>query len=287
MADGEAEAPDSAAFVAALAARGTAQRTPCGDGEMVWRSWGDGPPLLFVHGGHGSWTHWIRNIESLSRRFRVIAPDMPGYGDSAMPPVPYSADSIAAIVAEGITRLLPARERFGLVGFSFGGVIGGRVARFHGTRANALVLVGTGGLGLPRGTLAPMRNWRRLSDPADRRAAHRRNLEILMIANPAKIDPLAVHLQTENAARTRVRSRPISLTHSLARLLPEIAAPLAAIWGERDATAGPYLEARRKLIEERRPGARTGVIEDAGHWVQYEAPERFEAALTETLDHLA
>ena len=35
--------------------------TPCGEGTMVWRAWGGGVPLVLLHGGFGSWTHWISN----------------------------------------------------------------------------------------------------------------------------------------------------------------------------------------------------------------------------------
>jgi len=52
---------------------------------MVWRVWGGGPPLVLLHGGTGSWMHWIRNIEELARDFTVVAPDIPGSGESASP----------------------------------------------------------------------------------------------------------------------------------------------------------------------------------------------------------
>ena len=99
--------------------------TPCGAGAMVWRLWGKGPPLVLLHGGYGSWTHWLRNVEPLSRRFTVIAPDMPGLGDSASPPAPYSAASLAAIMAEGLDRIVPPPEAVAMAGFSFGAVMGG------------------------------------------------------------------------------------------------------------------------------------------------------------------
>ena len=51
-------------------------------GGVCWRGFGAGPALVLVHGGHGSWLHWVRNIEALSRSFTVWVPDLPGYGDS-------------------------------------------------------------------------------------------------------------------------------------------------------------------------------------------------------------
>ena len=59
------------------------------DGEQLHLSVrGDGPPLVLLHGNFGSWMHWIRNVEVLSQHYRVIALDIPGFGDSATPPKP-------------------------------------------------------------------------------------------------------------------------------------------------------------------------------------------------------
>src|ERR1700757_1219101 len=80
---------------------------PCGDGRMVWRCWGSGKPLVLLHGGYGSWMHWIRNVLPLSRQFRVIAPDLPGLGESATPPEPWTAQGLAAIIVEGLEVVLP------------------------------------------------------------------------------------------------------------------------------------------------------------------------------------
>ena len=82
----------------------SAQRweTPCGDGTMVWRGWGSGPAVLLVHGGAGSWRHWVRNLAALGASHTVIAPDLPGLGDSARAPDPISAESVAALVGQGL-----------------------------------------------------------------------------------------------------------------------------------------------------------------------------------------
>ena len=95
-------------IVAAIEAKAGRIETPCGDGVMVWRSWGDGPALVLLHGAFGSWNHWIRNILPLAERFRVLVPDMPGYGASAMPPLPYSPESLGEIIAAGIETVVAA-----------------------------------------------------------------------------------------------------------------------------------------------------------------------------------
>jgi pimeloyl-ACP methyl ester carboxylesterase len=219
----------------------------------------------------------------LSRRYRLIVASLPGLGESDDAPMPHTPEGIAAIAAEGIARILPAGERFHLTGFSFGGLIAGHVAASFGESCRSLTLVGAGGLGLKRSAMRKLVSWRHIEDEAGRLAVHRENLEILMIADPAKIDDLAIHLQAENAARGRVNSPTIAMTDTLARKLPLVHARLAGIWGERDATAMEDLPARARLLRGIQPQAPFIVIADAGHWVQYEAADAFNEVLLEVL----
>ena len=57
----------------------TRKATRCGTG-LGCRAWGDAMPLVLLHGASGSWTHWIRDIAPLAKRFSVIVPDLPGLG---------------------------------------------------------------------------------------------------------------------------------------------------------------------------------------------------------------
>jgi pimeloyl-ACP methyl ester carboxylesterase len=272
-----------AAQVARLAATSRRIETPCGDGVMVWRVWGEGEPLVLFHGGFGSWTHWMRNIPALSRHYRLIVASLPGLGESDEAPRPHTPQGLAAIAADGVARILAPGERFHLTGFSFGGLIGGHVAASLGERCRSLTLVGAGGLGLKRSAMRKLISWRHVEDEAGRLAVHRENLAILMLADPAKIDDLAVHLQAENAPRGRVNSPPIAMTDTLTRMLPQVRGRLAGIWGERDATAMEDLPARARLLRGIQPDAPFVVIAEAGHWVQYEAAEAFNEILLELL----
>jgi 2-hydroxy-6-oxonona-2,4-dienedioate hydrolase len=277
----ESETP--AAQVERLAAASRRIETPCGDGVMVWRSWGEGEPLVLFHGGFGSWTHWFRNIPVLSRRYRLIVASLPGLGESDDAPLPHTPEGIAAIAAAGVARILAPGERFHLAGFSFGGLIGGHVAASFGESCRSLTLVGAGGLGLKRSAMRKLLSWRHIEAEEGRLAVHRENLAILMLADPAKIDDLAVHLQAENAARGRVNSPTIAMTDTLTRRLPLVRGRLAGIWGERDAAAMEDLPARARLLRGIQPSAPFVVIADAGHWVQYEAAEAFNEILLELL----
>jgi 2-hydroxy-6-oxonona-2,4-dienedioate hydrolase len=268
------------ALVEGIAAEADRVETPCGDGTMVWRLWGSGPPLVLLHGGYGSWMHWIRNVLPLSRRFRVIAPDLPGLGESATPPEPWTAAGLAAFVVAGRDIVLPKHAAPHLAGFSFGGVIGGSVAAQLGDRLRGFTVVGSNGLGLTRSP-TELRRVPTGADEQEEFATHRFNLNQLMIHDPAKIDELALYLQKTNHARARMRSRRFSRSGALAEALPRLKAHLDGIWGERDATAYPHVEERAQILRSVQPTARFAVVPGAGHWVQYEAADRFNELIAE------
>ncbi len=273
---------ETKAFVDGIAAEAERLETPCGDGMMVWRVWGAGPPLVLFHGGYGSWTHWIRNVLPLARTFTVAAPDLPGLGESATPPEPHTAEGLARIIVDGLAIVLPRHERLHIAGFSFGGVLGGHVAAQLGDRVRAFTVVGSNGLGLIRQP-TDLRRVAAGASAADALATHRHNLGALMIADPRKIDELAVYIQAQNAPRGRVKSRRFSRADTLVRALPLVKARLDGIWGGRDATAYPHLDERARTLRKVQPDARFEIIEGAGHWVQYEAADRFNPLLADIL----
>ncbi len=267
--------------VARVESLATRQLTPCGSGSMVWRVWGDGRPVVLLHGASGSWTHWIRNVQPLAEHFRVLAPDMPGFGDSDMPAEPHTAESLADVVASGLDILVPAPTDLDMAGFSFGGIIAGLVAARLGRRIGTLALLGAGGLALP-----PMRPPALLQiEPdmtlADVERVHRANLMTLMIGDPRRVDDLAVFLQMKNLRETRFRSGRIPESDALRRALPAIQSRLTSILGGRDAFMASRLDAYRHMLESFQPDLDFRVIAGAGHWTPYEAPEEVNAALVE------
>ena len=267
-------------LLAAIEHAGSRRAFRHGAGATIWRVWGRGRPLVLLHGGTGSWMHWVRNIEDLAQSFMLLVPDIPGSGESADPEPPISADGIAATLAADLTALIGAEADVAIAGFSMGGLIAGYLARRLGTRAHTLVLVGSTGTGAPRDPMTPLTSWRRLPSEAERIAAHRENLGILMIHDPGKIDELAVHVQKTNAERSRVRGKHVSHTGALADCVPGFPGRLAGIWGEFDATAVPYLAERGERLRLFQPQASFEVVPGAGHWVQYEAADRFNRRLT-------
>jgi pimeloyl-ACP methyl ester carboxylesterase len=261
-----------------LAAAATRHDTPCGQGTMAWNVWNDGggDPLLLLHGGTGTWRHWVRQIPHFARTRRVIAPDLPALGDSADLPEPHDPVHAAQVVLAGLPAVL-GEARADLVGFSFGCTIAGQIAAARHDAFRTLTLIGAGALGVPRNP-TPLRKLRDLQGE-ERIAAHRFNLQSLLIADPARIDDLAISIQDINTILARFRSRSFAGTPLLKQALARTALPVALIWGERDQIAVGHIPQRFAAARESRPDAVLEVIPGAGHWTAYEAPEAVDAAL--------
>jgi 2-hydroxy-6-oxonona-2,4-dienedioate hydrolase len=271
--------------VAHLAALSTRHETPCGTGHMVWRVWGADAakqPIVLLHGGSGSWTHWIRQIRAFAARYEVWAVDLPGLGDSDMPDAPLTPETCGRVVAEGLYRLFPDERRPHVVSFSFGAHVGTYAAAELGKRLGSFTLCGSAALGLTHARYDFGKEHARMTD-AERAAVHRANLAVLMIADPSRIDDLAVHCQAENIARSRFRSRPFATTDEIARTLPRVTAPVAAVWGAKDQICIPDVESRHRVLRSLKPDLLWRSIADAGHWVMYEQPDAYNASLADVL----
>jgi 2-hydroxy-6-oxonona-2,4-dienedioate hydrolase len=285
MSDIQNEVPgsDLAAYVEAIDATADMHETPSGDGSMQWRRWGSGPPLVLLHGGSGSWTHWIRNIATLKEHFELWIADLPGMGDSAMPHHPHVPESCAEVIATGIRDIIPNGTPFHLAGFSFGGHIASIAAADLQDSMADLTLIGVAALGMPSGEQRQMlREYEDMTED-EIHEVYRNNLELLMFSKAERIDDLAVYLQMQNVQRARFRSRPFARSDAIRQKLAEIRSPVKSIWGENDIIAYPSVAARLEVIGEHHPELQARIIPDAGHWVAYEATDAFNAAVIELL----
>src|SRR5258708_6221714 len=111
----------------------------------TYRNAGSGPLVVLLHGIAGSSATWEHVIPRLSTRYRIIAPDLLGHGESAKPGGDYSLGAYATLIRDLLETL--GEERGTVVGHSLGGGVAMQFAYQYPERCERLVLVSSGGLG--------------------------------------------------------------------------------------------------------------------------------------------
>ncbi|PIT73336.1 alpha/beta fold hydrolase [Limnohabitans sp. G3-2] len=258
--------------------------------KTVWHVWGDAsqPVVVLLHGGSGSWTHWVRNIAPLRHAgYRVLVPDLPGFGDSDLPAGCTDVDHLPEHLHAGLLQLQGegmCGQGVHLAGFSFGAMAGALWLAQYPQDAEQLVLVGAPGMGLTVPERVRLKGWRHLPTLEAQVQVHRHNLMALMLQKPESLDGLALSLHTANVQRDRMPRRRLSSTDILAQTLPRIQSRVSAIYGEHDALYRgrlPELQSAMPALSANWGGWQT--VADAGHWVPYEADAAFNAALLKEL----
>lgn len=239
---------------------------------LVWRQMGEGRPLVLLHGGHGSWAHWVRNMEALSATHTVVSVDMPMYGDSGdlagnLKTEP-ALHTMLAVLKDCIEARFGAGTEIDLAGFSFGGMVAAKLHRSLNTRR--MVLIGSAGHGGRWRRFVELRKWD-VDNPAEREAALKNNLVPFMLQHTESLDEQAYQIHKHACENTRYRSRSVSLTLAIDEDLTGSSTPTLLLWGEHDATCTPseVAPAWVSLM----PHAQWREVPGAGHWAQYERPD--------------
>ncbi len=257
--------------------------------------YGSGPPLIFIHGLSGCWQNWLENIPFFARDHRVIAVDLPGFGQSEMPAEPISmsnyADTIDALMIElGI-------DSAQIVGNSMGGFIGAELAIQHPARVERLVLVAAAGLSIEyirtertHGVRHQAENiaffyvgWlASRSHTVVGRRRLRSALLLLVAAHPAKLPPALTIEQVAGSGKPGFSDAlDAMLDYPLRDRLEKITCPTFIVWGDKDRLV-PVRDAA--IFEKLIPDAHAVVYKDTGHIVMMERPARFNADVKAFLD---
>lgn len=246
---------------------------------------GAGEPVVLLHGGGAGATgmsNYAENVDALAEHFRVIVPDMPGYGRSTKG---IDQEDPFGDLATAIRGLLDALDidRAHLVGNSYGGAAALRLAMDRPDRVRRLILMGPGGIGTTR-TL-PTRGLNMLLNYYSGDGPRREKLEsfireylvydgasvpdeLIDLRYQASIDPEVVadpplrRPSGPTALRTLMR---MDLTRD--RRLSTVAARTLVVWGAEDKVNRP---SGGRMLVDRMPDCDLYLVARAGHWVQWE-----------------
>jgi pimeloyl-ACP methyl ester carboxylesterase len=256
---------------------------------------GSGPPLLLVHGLAGCWQNWLENISALAGEYRVIAVDLPGFGESEMPTRPISISGYARTLEAVCDALDLGTVR--VVGNSMGGFVAAEMAIRSPARVEALCLVAAAGLSVERARADRSRGVRhrienllffyvawlatKFPDLALRPRVRRWMLG-LIIAHPEDLPGPLIAAQVRGFAKPGFDPALEALTrYPIRDRLGEIACPTLIVWGAEDRLV-PLSDAAE--FEWLILDSRKLTYEHTGHAPMIERPERFNADLRAFLE---
>ena len=256
---------------------------------------GQGEPLILLHGVSGHAETWVRNVAVFGRNFRVHAIDMLGHGFTDKPRIDYSIRALAEHVLDFLDAIGAPRAHF--VGQSLGGWVAGWLAVHHPDRVASFVSVTGAGLQLDDAGVALTEQVGRQVATATTKALDaptrekvRTRLEWL-VHDPAVVtdelvetryriytSPDFATIAGDLVAGFTSRARPEEML--TAERLATISCPTLVLWTRQNPTMPwPVGEAASQIIS----GARFHLMEDAGHWPQFEKPDEFHAVVTRFL----
>ena len=239
---------------------------------------GSGPAIVLVHGHPFSRAMWSGQLDSLSDEFRVIAPDLPGYGES-----PARGETITPRgLADSVVELMDTIDVDGatVVGLSLGGLVAMELGLGSADRVAGLVLAAT-----TAAPLTPEEAKLRRSTAAqlerDGMLDHALEMAGRLFGPAARRDPDVVVPILETMLRTSPAGAAAALRGRAERppyheLLPAMRVPALVVAGDADSYS--TAEITQQLVASLR-GPEVLILPGIGHLPNLEAPERFDAAV--------
>ena len=256
---------------------------------------GTGPPLLLLHGWPQHWWSWRKVIPQLAGEFRLVVPDLRGFGWSAAPgrgyePATFAADAVALLDALEI-------ERAGVVGHDWGGFASYLLGLRHPERVTGLVVCNAPHPWVPLDAAGVRELWRTwyvnlVASPAGPRVLARTDFVawFIRLGGRGHVFTDGEAEQYASVLREPVRARASQeLYRSYLRLASQIlvrkafagerlTVPARALYGLRDF----YVPLNMATGAERHAGDwRIALLEDCGHWTPEERPETVASAARE------
>ncbi|MGW1213838.1 alpha/beta fold hydrolase [Streptomyces sp. NPDC002499] len=266
--------------------------------EIFVAETGDGPPVVLLHGGGpgaSGVANYARNIAELAKTYRVIVPDLPGYGRStkgvdAADPFGHLADALRG----ALDRL--GLDRPHLVGNSYGGACALRLALDTPDRVDRMVLMGPGGIGttrsLPTPGLRSLLNYYSGDGPS--RPKLEKFIRQYLVFNAADVPDSVIDARYRDSIDPEVVAAPPltrpsgpNALRTLWRMdftrderLSRLPVPTLVLWGAADQVNRP---SGGRMLAERLPNCDLYLVANTGHWVQFERADLFNRVCADFL----
>lgn len=243
--------------------------------RMPYLVGGDGPPLVLLHGFGADRSNWVRIAPHLTPHFRIVAPDLPGFGDSTRKPQgDYTYPAQVRRLETFLDRL--DLDTVHLGGNSMGGQIAGRFAVRHPDRVRSLWLLAPGGV-VSADTSELQRLAARGENPlfVESPEDFDRLMDFVFVEEPYVPGPIKDHLARramENRAFNERISRQIEAdTRPLEEDLKGVSIPTLILWGKQDRLL--HVSGAR-ILGSVMPESEVVVLEETGHVPMVERPRR-------------
>ncbi|TPG46516.1 alpha/beta fold hydrolase [Sphingomonas glacialis] len=262
-----------------------------GERTRICDTGGEQPVLVLVHGLANSIEIWDRIVPRLSRRFRVIAFDLPGFGQASRPDAAYDAPFFADQLSAVLDTLKIRRAH--LVGSSLGASVILRFSEQSPDRIDRAVLAAPGGFGRRTHPLMRLPALPLIGDWLGRPTPFNNALTLkLAMCDPVQVTPDLLEL-TNRFARVPRSERSFVRTlqtgvglfgskdcASVARIAERLDRPTLVVWGRQDRVFPPlYAERAAALL----PRSSLCLIDRCGHYPHWEQPEAFATAVEDFL----
>ena len=268
---------------------------------LAYTEAGQGPEtILFVHGLGGTRHHWKQTIPGLSKDYRTLAVDLPGYGDSRLEKAPQ--DSLMHFFANSLLALMDSLSipRAHVVGHSMGGQVAMLLALEHPERVQKLILAAPAGIetfteaeGEGLRTYAVNVYPQRLPEEKIRQNYALNFYQMPEAAEGLIQERLALNESSYYPIYANVLIKAVEgmLDTPLASRLSELEPPVLILFGEEDQLIpnrflhpGLTTEALARQGQQAIPKSQLVLIPEAGHLLMFERPEAFNKALKNFLN---
>lgn len=252
---------------------------------------GSGDPVVLLHGGGPGATglsNYSRNVDVLANRFRVIVPDLPGYGQSSKDIDQRDPFGDLACAIRGLLDELGI-EKAHLVGNSYGGAAALRLAMDRPDKVDRLILMGPGGVGTTRAL--PTKGLKTLFGYYGGEGPSREKLATFvreyLVYDGASVPDELIDLRYEASIQPEVVADPplrrpspaaprtlLRMDFTRDRRLAHLRTPSLVIWGADDKVNRP---AGGLSLARTMPNCDLYIAARTGHWVQWERPDLFNS----------